>query len=98
MRNICQRAELLLEAIDVRRFSQRQSLQRHDAILIAIMRFIDHAHATCPQATQQGEAGCADEFLGGLYHEGPQKPERLRVDRCAIVPYMNWTIKFLQLS
>ena len=70
MRDVGQGAKLSLEPIDVGRFRQRQGLQRYNPVLIPIVRFVDDAHASGSQATPQGEARSADEFLGGIYHWG----------------------------
>src|SRR5437667_9381049 len=68
MRNICQRAKLSFEAIDVRGLGARQRFERDDFVHAAVVRFVHHAHATRAQTTAQGKAFGTEKFCGGLSH------------------------------
>jgi hypothetical protein len=45
MREIGERAELVLEVVEQVRVERAQRLERHDHVAFAIARFVDHAHA-----------------------------------------------------
>src|SRR6266513_26683 len=100
MRNIGERAKLSFKAIDVGSFGPGQSFQRYHFVHLAIVRFINDAHAACTQTAKQGEALSTDEFSGGLYHVGTSDAGAtvaILIDRCAIVPYMICAIKCLEV-
>ena len=70
MRDISEGAKLALEAIDVRGFSAGQRFQGDHPVHLAVMGFIDDAHAARTQTAVQRETLSPDELFGGFYHEG----------------------------
>jgi hypothetical protein len=56
MRDVCQAAELALEAVDVGRPRTKQRFQRHDFVADPVVNFVDDAHAAGAQLLAQCEA------------------------------------------
>ena len=70
MRNIGERAKLAFETIDMGGLGAGQSFEGDNLIHLAVMRFVDDAHAARTQTPAQGEALGADKFFGGFSHVG----------------------------
>jgi hypothetical protein len=56
MRDVAQRAELVLEPPDVRGAHLRQDLQRNRSLVLAIVRLVNDTGTAAPEALTQLEA------------------------------------------
>jgi hypothetical protein len=97
MRNIGERAKLSFETIDVRGLCAGQSFERDNLVHLAVVRFIHDPHAAHAETTAKYEALGPVEFLGGFNHVGISLDHHFQyVERCVIVPHMNYAINHNQ--
>src|SRR5258705_5451006 len=89
MRHIGEGAKLAFETIDVRRFSAGQSLEGDHPVHLAVMGFINDAHAARTQTAVQRKTLSPNKLFSGFYHEGiPRMIKLLDYPRTSSLSYV----------